>query len=204
MGGIGSGSQNKNGQVRPVVEDFLSLDILDFNKQGLLNRGTIFKNTYSINGQDIASVSICVEDNSLRLQYNHNQKNKKQDIQLARTHCSYGGSRAWLLCGQCNSKRNALYLGPEGLWACRQCLRLAYKIQRLNPHERHSYMAEKIKEKKLNITPGNYSPVSKRPFRMSRKKYVSILEEILTHQRLSNKIFITWFDGILEKADKHL
>jgi hypothetical protein len=201
MGGIGSGSQNKNISARPVVEDFLSIDILDFNKQDLLDSGTAFKITYSNNKCGIGPVAIYVDEKSLFLKYNINQTKRSQEVHLTRTTCNYGGSRTWLLCSECNSKRTALYLGSYGYWACRECLRLAYAVQKLNSHERHAYMAQKIKRQKLNIIPGSCSSPSERPFRMSKKKHIKILGQVLKHEQLSHFYFTSWFQGVIEKSN---
>ncbi len=202
MGGLGSGMRRGHRKTRPIVEDYLNLDILDFNKQGLLNPGVHFKITYSSNNCSIKSVSVFVGPDSLLLEYNHHQTAKRREVMLTRSACHYGGSRTWLVCGDCGCKRNALYLGPEGHWACRQCLGLAYRVQALNPHERHLYRADKIKKTKLKITPENPGLVSERPFRMRRKTHMDILGQILEHQQLSQQLFMDWFDGIVKKADK--
>lgn len=200
MGGFGSGNRRGQKPVRPVVEDFLSIDVLDFKKDGLLDPGTVFKVSYSANGSDILSLSVTVGPDSLCLQSNHAAR--QQEVQLIRTSCQYGGMRPWLLCGRCDSKRNALYLGPNGRWACRQCLGLAYRIQRLNPHERLTYTAAKIKRTKLHITPENVSHGLQRPSGMWKKSHANIVEQILTYEEKSNGIFKDYFDGILKKADE--
>ncbi len=204
MGGLGSGTRRGQRKIRPIVEDFLNLDILYLNKEGLLKPGTAFKISYSKNNSDILSLSVTVGPESLFLQYDHHQKSRQQEIQLTRTPCHYGSKRTWLVCGKCGCKRNALYLGPKGLWACRECLGLVYHTQRLNPHERHADMAEKIKRKKLYITPENQIPVSQRPPKMGRKKHAQIIDQILNHEIKSLELFKNWVDGIVKKADKFI
>jgi len=202
MGGLGSGTRRGQKQVRPIVEDHLNLNILDFNKEGLLEPGMDFKLTYSKNNCDLHAVSIAVGSDSLSLRYNYNQVAMRQEVQLFRTDCHYGGTRTWFRCSQCHSKRIVLYLGPEGLWSCRQCLGLAYRVQALNAHERHLYRAEKIKRTKLKIIPGTGASVTERPFRMRRKTHMDIVGEILEHQQLSHQLFMAWFNEIVKKADK--
>jgi len=200
MGGYGSGKKNTD-QLRPVVEDSPILNILDFKKEGLLDPGMELTLTYTINGRELASVSIFVKKESLALVYDFNQIRRKQEVALAQTPCHYGGSRAWLLCPKCQAKRNSLYLGPEGFWACRECLGLAYKIQRLNPHERHQNRAEKIKKNKLKIIPGSRTMASEKPFGMWRSNHIRILDELLKHETLSHSLFMTWCTGIIKKED---
>jgi len=202
MGALGSGTRRGQKKVRPVVEDFLNLDILDFNKEKLLEPGTDFKLTYSRNDRDIQSVSIVVGPDSLSLEYNYHQVTKRQEVELTRTSCNYGGTRTWFQCSQCHAKRNTLYFGPDGFWACRQCLSLAYRVQALNPHERHLYRAEKIKRTKLKIIPGTGVSVTERPFRMRRTTHMNVMGQILTHQQLSQQLFMNWFDELVKKADK--
>ncbi len=200
MGGYGSGKKLPD-RLKPVVEDFLSIDILDLKKGGLLDSGMGFIMDYTANGAGILTLSVQVADEALALVYDFNQTRRKQELALARTPCHYGGSRAWLLCPKCQAKRNSLYLGPEGFWACRECLGLAYKIQRLNPHERHQNRAEKIKKNKLKIIPGSRTMASEKPFGMWRSNYFRILDELLKHETLSHSLFMTWCAGIIKKED---
>lgn len=201
MGGLGSGRRYSRDQIRPVVEDFLDLDILYFNRKGLLKPGIIFKITFTTNNCDATSVITTVGADFLCLDYNFKQTKRTQEVQLIRTPCHYGGSRTWLQCPTCNSKRTLLYLGHNGSWKCRKCLGLAFTSQRLNPHSRHAYMAKNLKREKLNITPGCLTPVTKRPFRMHRQKYIRILDEILKHEQLSCALFKEWFDEIVNKGN---
>jgi hypothetical protein len=200
MGGYGSGKKNTD-QLRPVVENSPCLNILDFKKEGLLDPGMAFIMDFTVNGADILSLSVSVAEDALVIEYYFNQTRRKQELALARTTCHYGGSRAWLLCPKCQAKRNSLYLGPEGFWACRECLGLAYTVQRLNPHERHQYRAETIKKKKLKIIPGSRTMASEKPFGMWRSRYIRMLDELLKHETLSHSLFMTWCTGIIKKED---
>ncbi|MDX2441800.1 MAG: hypothetical protein QNK40_14790 [Desulfobacterales bacterium] len=162
-----------------------------------------FKLTYSRNHRDIQAVSILVGPDSLFLEYRYHQAAKRQEVELTRSSCHYGNKRTWLVCGKCGCKRTALYLGSYGHWACRECLGLVYKVQSLNPHERHTHLAQKIKGKKLKITLGNGVSVLTRPAGMWQTNYMNIVGQIQEHEQLSQQLFMDWFDEIVKKADEY-
>ena len=201
MGGFGTGRKSK-GQLRPVVEDYLRLDILNFKKEGLLSPGTEFTMTCKKSGNVITTVSVAVKEESLSLQYYFKEKRHNQEIFFVRTPCHYGGLRTWFQCPLCGFKRNSLYLGTDGYWHCRKCHGLAYKIQRLNPHERHLYRAQTIRKKLLNVKSEGIVDFPEKPFRMGFNKYHRIMDKVMTHQNLSFKLFFEWVDKIKTRIEK--
>ena len=201
MGGYNSGKKSPD-QLKPIVEDFININVLEFKKSGLLDAGMDFIMDYTANGIELASVSITVAEDALALEYKFNQRRHNQEVALFRTPCNYGSLRAWLLCPKCQAKRTSLYLSAEGFWACRVCLGLAYRSNRLNPHSRFQYRAEKIKRKKLPITPGTFTSASVRPFGMSRKRHIRILDEALKNEKKSHELFMFWFEEIKSKTEE--
>jgi len=194
----------KNGELRPVVEDHARIDIIDLKKDGILEPGTDCTMTYEKKGNVIASVIISAKIDSLSLGYFFKQKKRTQEIVLLWSPCHYGAQRTWLKCPLCASKRNALYLGPDGIWACRVCHGLVYQVQRLNPHTRHQYRAQEIKRKKLQALPGEMFGIPEKPFGMSNKKHNRIVEQIVRHEKLSFELFMTWVEQLRIRADKFI
>jgi len=52
------------------------------------------------------------------------------EICIERTPCPFGGTRPWLRCRTCNSRRSILYgLDEDGSFSCRKCMGLFYSSQ---------------------------------------------------------------------------
>jgi hypothetical protein len=68
-----------------------------------------------------------------------------QMLWLETTPCHFGGVRWWIYCSRCNSRRRTLYL-PLGHWrfACRDCLRLGYQSQLMQPLQRAELALRKL------------------------------------------------------------
>jgi hypothetical protein len=200
MGGLGSGNRRGERKIRPIVEEHLSIKILEQKKKGLLEPDTAFEINFSGQSHDHKEVSVLTTEDSIIILHRHLSAARRQEVKHTRTKCFYGGSRPWFICGRCNSKRNTIYLGSEGFWACRECLGLAYQVQRLNTHERHAYMAAKLQKKKLGIPSDKPYLVTERPFRMWTSTYIKILDQIIVHHRQSHEHFKNWFYETLSKA----
>jgi len=70
----------------------------------------------------------------------------EDDVELAETDCFYGGSRRWFLCYFCERRRRALYLPPGfTIFACRQCRRLTYASQKVQPLNRLVRKLERVR-----------------------------------------------------------
>lgn len=67
-------------------------------------------------------------------------------LDLVTTPCTYGGHRWWVLCPVCRRRCGKLYIRRESAtpYACRDCLGLAYPVQRLGTVDRRLRRSGKI------------------------------------------------------------
>lgn len=201
MGALGSGTKRGERTIRPILEEHLCIKILELEKNKLLEPGIAYETTITTNIYHQQTLSILTCEDSIFIKFDHLASSRTQEVKFTRTNCNYGGTRPWFICGTCGSKRSAIYLGSDGLWACRECLGLAYHVQRLNTHERHAHMAAKLQQKKLGVTADKPYLLTERPFRMWRTTHLRILDEIMLHQQKSHRHFQKWFHQLLCKAD---
>jgi hypothetical protein len=62
MGSIGSGRKYKSDEVKPVIENQISINILDLKKRDCLKPGTISSRSYAINGREIGWIFTNAEE----------------------------------------------------------------------------------------------------------------------------------------------
>lgn len=87
--------------------------------------------------------------------------------------CHFGGSRRWLVCSACQTKRVALYvLGSE--LACRECLGLRYECQHETTRARAYRRVNAIRER-LNWRPGIAHPNGPKPPKMHWSTFVRLV-----------------------------
>ncbi len=192
MGGIASGRRPAANKRRPVVEDRIVLDLKNFKKH--LIPDALIAQAHSKNGTEVFRMVIAVSEDSLTLHYKLQKQIQKEKIFLNFAPCNYGGSRAYMLCPECDKQYRILYLGNKGRWACRKCLGLAYKIQRLTKRKRHFHMVEKIKNRRFKD-----GPVSQKPSRMWAKTHADLVNRIAQHHQEGFESFREWFDNIHKK-----
>jgi hypothetical protein len=191
MGSLGSGRRVGDHPTRPIVEDTPALGITKIKKQ--LVPGTLIKQTFPNNFK----VLIEVHDKSLSVTFPTGRTIKQQTIQITKQPCHFGGSRFFMLCPECEKKYTIIYLGSHGNWACRTCLGLGYRTQRMDRSTRHLHRAQKIRQMHLK---GAHP--SERPYHMSGKKHMKWLEKIFWHQRQGIESFTEWVNDIRKKYGK--
>jgi hypothetical protein len=195
MGGLGSGRRYSNQERRPIVEDFVVLDIRTFKDH--LNSKAIITQTVFENECEAFKFLIDLSfSDRIKIYYPFKGKNRIQTIKLADKLCNFGGSRTYMLCPECKKKCCVIYLGKNGKWACQRCLGLAYKSQRLNKIKRHLYMVQKIKNKKLRGVP---VPVFQKPYRMKTQTHAELVQKLAWHQGKVNESINEWYNEILKK-----
>lgn len=96
-------------------------------------------------------------------------------VDIVETPLHYGGHRRWLICGQCLSRRVALYIHDSKL-ACRTCLGLRYGSQHEGERDRAFRRAEAIRER-LGWMPGIAHPNGPKPHAMHRKTFQRLVAE---------------------------
>lgn len=149
MGGYGSGrTQGANS-----TEDFRSIDIRRWQREGHLEAGRTLDWQWLNNGVKVAAIMVKIEAGSLRLIYSYQLYGNEWEsldypVRLQTTPCNYGGVRYWFSCpaSNCGRRVAVLYLGGK-IFACRHCYQLAYQSQRETVGNRANRKANKIKQK---------------------------------------------------------
>ena len=136
MGNIFSGWYGKRGG-KSTTDDILFIDIRHWRREGLLRPWAHFTLTWKVGGKAVDSISVAKEPSRAIV--------GTVKVMLSRTPCFLGGYRAWFLCPLCRRRCCLLYLGNG--FACRQCLRLAYRVEHEAPKRRALRAAEKIVRK---------------------------------------------------------
>ena len=164
-----------------VTAAYRSLDVRDLHRRGVLKPGLDYGWQWTRNGRVVAGVGITTEQDRLILSYRHTPNDgepvaHRYPVSLARTPCTYGGSRPWFLCPDCGRRVALLYLGRHGRFACRHCLRLNYKCQRESDHDRLIRRAEAIR-RRLGWPPGIANKQTGKPSRMFWRTYWRLVSE---------------------------
>ncbi|NOT13785.1 MAG: hypothetical protein HOP23_18490 [Methylococcaceae bacterium] len=149
MGGYGSGRKFGAG----CTEDYRSIDIRRWQRDGYLVPGRYLDWQWLQNGEKVAAISVKVETGRLRLIYYYRSndaewENLDYPVSLQTTACHYGRERYWFTCPAvgCGRRVAVLFLGGK-IFACRHCYRLVYKSQRETADDRASRRAETIRRR---------------------------------------------------------
>jgi hypothetical protein len=137
---------------RNTTDDYRSIDIRRWQRDGLLATGHYFHWSWTRNGERIASIGVRVQSETVTLIYTHSRwdsepRAMEYAVNLERTSCYYGGERAWFRCPARGCGRRVAILYSAGCFVCRHCLQLAYESQREQPHYRALHKAQGIHEK---------------------------------------------------------
>lgn len=195
MGGLGSGRRYRKSEIKPILEDQITINIHDLNSENLLKPGNNFTNFYIKISPYLSEIFVEVEEDSLALKYCYKYDLHEQQIHIEKMPAYYGGARPYLICPDCGVKRVSLYLGlTTGQFGCRICHKFGYKSQRMNPLQRHSLKAEKYK-KRL----GQFSYPYDKPFRMWSRTFLKIQDKACKHEKTSCDLFLEYANQIFEK-----
>jgi hypothetical protein len=141
MGGSNSGRWG--GRAR--CESHRAIDVREWQRAKLLDDvGAIFMWRLIQDGFGI-QVNVCADD--LMLSYTTSSGERHFEvIELTRTLCHYGGTRAWFHCPGCNRRTAKLYLRRER-FLCRLCHGLRYRSQLWGGNDRPRLSAQGIRAK---------------------------------------------------------
>jgi hypothetical protein len=81
------------------------------------------------------------------------------------------GTRWWLSCPACATRRAHLYLIGAVDWRCRSCAGLAYRSQQLAEYDRIAYRAGKIANDRLGVSWTPQTPIRFKPARMHSRTF---------------------------------
>ena len=150
MGGIGSGRSYFS--AKETTQDYISIDIRRWNRDGLLAPNKSFGWQWSRNGRASASIWVHTEPDRVILSYKHQRggdpwRSESYPVYLDWTSCNLGGKRPWFLCPASGCGRRVAILYGGGIFACRHCYQLAYPSQREPAYDRAAGRADRIREK---------------------------------------------------------
>ncbi|MDM8538603.1 hypothetical protein QUF70_17755 [Desulfobacterales bacterium HSG17] len=196
MGSLGSGRRYKSDEVNKVVENQISINILDLKKRDCLKPGNISSRSYVINGREIGRIIISAEKDMLSLDYRFNGLSRQQTVQIAHTSPNFGGRRKYLVCPECQAKREMIYFGENGKFACRVCHDFIFRSQQLPPHQRHAHMTEKYAQQ-LGGT--DFILHGQKPLGIWGKTFFKLQDKYFMHRQKSCDLFIEYFNQTFEK-----
>ena len=149
MGGFGSGWRALR-LARPVVDDFLKLDVNRQHRRGDLN-GAWRVIAWTCGGEPAGSIEFrMVNPNTAELSFvrcvdDGPPTPVTQRVLLSRTACHFGGTRPWWRCPSCWRRVGSLY--RHDWFVCRHCLGVGYASQREGERRRALRTARRIRER---------------------------------------------------------
>lgn len=151
MGGSGSGRYSGY-SFRSTTEDYRSIDVRRWAREGLLEPGQWFGWQWSVEGEQIASIKAAAEAYAVRLVYrsrSYGEDWQEMDyrVGLDWTPCNFGGSRQWFMCPAKGCGRRAAVLYGGAIFACRRCHGLTYACQREDALSRMMRKTQKLESR---------------------------------------------------------
>ena len=151
MGGIGGGRQ-WGGQRKGRSEQYPGLDVRRLQRHGLLLPGQSFQYHWRRKRERAATINLTALENRVVLRHEHLLSSpvwnrEEYTVQLEWLPCNYGGRRAWFRCPVSGCGRRVAILYGNGIFACRNCHRLAYSSQRIQPWDRALRRAQAIRQR---------------------------------------------------------
>jgi hypothetical protein len=162
MGGTGSG-QSRSGGTGDTTENYRSIDVRRWKRDGLLTPGQAFGWNWSRQGEVVASIRVRTEEDRITLIYRHRNRgeekwqDKSYPVYLDWSECHLGGQRPWFLCPARGCGRRVAILYGGGIFACRHCHQLAYPSQRETSYDRAARQADKLRQR-LGWKTGIFNP----------------------------------------------
>lgn len=187
MGGMGSGRRNQSG--KNATDDYRSLDVRRWQRDGFLTPGRAFSWQWTRNGEAVASIQVRTESDRVILSYRQRSsggewKDENYPVRLDWSPCTYGGQRAWFLCPAAGCGRRVAILYGGGIFACRHCYRLAYPSQRETADDRALRQAQNIR-KRLGGTANMMEPFPPKPKGMRWRTYARLADQERRHTQVS-------------------
>jgi hypothetical protein len=154
------------------VEHCRSIDIRRFQRENMLKPGSWSWQWRDTETQEVvSSIGIVGAATHMILNYTTEGVSIREHIDITRTPCTLGGSRAWFHCPRCYGRVAKLYL-RGGRFACRACQRLAYASQSEDTLGRLCRQQAKIE---TTLTP-NWQ----RPKHMHKKTFARLTQRLWT------------------------
>lgn len=126
MGGVGSGPR---AEVHATIENTPRIDLRILRKKRRLSPGSSGLSFWESREGIVGSVKWTVTEHGLETSINYRSKQTLRTIEIQHTPCNFGGTRSWLTCSRCYSRRETLFLDQRMQLRCRRCLNLCYAAQ---------------------------------------------------------------------------
>jgi hypothetical protein len=205
MGGYGSGRPS----TKTKAEDYRSLDVNRFHREGCLNTGRVGNWVWSREGEEIARIGYRALDGALALDYRISRyggewETVSQSIRITKASCHYGGQRPYFICPAtvsgryCGRRVGKLYLGAK-YFVCRHCNNIAYSSQSEERHDRLLRRANKMRVA-LGGEAGTVHWI-RRPKGMWQRTYQRKRFEIEWCENKASRLFLSKFRHLIDTAD---
>jgi hypothetical protein len=209
MGGYGSGRPSG----KQKAEEFRSLDVNRFHREGILTDGRRGHLVWSRDGAEIAQIDYHVNEARLVLDYRVRQNGGdwgtiSQPVPLIYAQCHYGGQRPYFQClgivnGQTCRRRVIKIYAAGKYFLCRHCYNLAYSSQSEEKSDRMLRRANKIRTA-LGGERGTAHFIAPKPKGMSQRKYQQKRFEIEWCEGQANQLFLSKFRHLLSKEEQEI
>jgi hypothetical protein len=186
MGGIGSGTHMR-WDSRRTVDDMHGVRIGRLARDGWLNSGLTCVYSWSRGGKPTGSIRVTAGMDEVVLSYRTREmggawQDVRCPVQIDRTPCHLGGTRAWFLCPVRGCGRRVATLYGGAVFACRQCHRLAYPSENENARDRAVRKADQMRER-LDWPPGIFEGSGwEKPKHMHWSTYRRLVREYERHE----------------------
>jgi len=201
MGGLGSGNYYRWNS-RDTTEDYRSIDVRRWKRDGLLEPGRSFGWNWLRNDEVFASIQVQAESDRVILNYRHRSRGEEEwkteyyPVYLGWTNCHLGGRRPWFQCPVSGCGQRVAILYGCGVFACRHCHQLAYTSQRETDYDRAARRVNKIREQ-LGWEPGILNPPGwKKPKGMHWKTFERLNREHNFYQQTALVGINSMFDRL--------
>lgn len=175
-------------KTKGVIENHFSLDVIRWQREGLLCPGSFFQAFFSRGDEVVGKIGVFVESEQVILSFRNSVSDEwnriTQTVKLEFTPCHFGGHRYWLACPSIGCGRRVAKLYFSGShFACRHCLDIHYQSQHEARHDRLARKAHKLR-KRLGWPRGFIYGIWDRPKGMHRKTFerLSMEAEAVTEQ----------------------
>jgi len=183
MGGFGSGRQGG----KDTTDGYRTLDVRWMQRKGMLKPGLSYDLTWNRRGAPWGQIQARAGDGFVTLIYRRQNDSgawqaKEYPVFLDWTACNFGGRRAWFICptAGCGRRVALLYLGGAGIFSCRHCNRLAYRVERESDGDRAARRANRIRER-LGWDMGIFNPAGSKPSGMHWRTFERLAVEHYAH-----------------------
>lgn len=207
MGGYGSGRPSQ----KTKIEEYRSLNINKFHRDGFLRVGTRGNWSWSRDGSQIASIGFSTQATTMTFNYRvrvHGDEWEtiEQAVPIERIPCHYGNQRPYFRCSgvvrgrHCNRRVVKLYAGGQ-YFLCRHCYNLAYSSQSEEKSDRMLRRANKLRTA-LGGERGTVQWIAPRPKGMWQRNYQRKRFEIEWCENKANQLFLSKYSHLFNKEDQ--